>query len=379
MTDALPVIPEPPRQKLERLRRSVLPLAVWTTLAAMSAVVLVDRVRYVQYTGLAHSLETQVSPTVTGRLHAMVVALNDRVSAGDVVALMDDAQVRAMIDTAHANLRRLRAEFTAATTSLAADSGQVVTDLLRLQMDEESRRLDALSLQATVAGDSVEIERLHQDALRVAALSKEGLVSDADRENATLAHEALRSRTERTRVLLVQTEAEWQAAKARREVYERRLPAGRSEQLLLAPLQEAITVEEVRLREVELQRDALVLRSPVAGQVSQVWCGAGQSLRPGDPILTIVASAVSSIIVYVDHAEVRRFAPRVPVLVTTRTLPRAAAESAVVSVGGSVQQLPQRLWPDPRVPAYGSAVVVAASPSLALSAGELVDVKLTRH
>ncbi len=379
MTDVVAVIPEPPRQKLERFRRSVVPIAVWVALAALAAVVLVDRARYVQYTGLAHSLETQVSPTVVGRLGAILVALNDRVSVGDAVASMDDAQVRATIDTAQANLRRLRAEFIAATTSLAADSGQVVTDLLRLQMDEESRHLDTLSLQATVAGDSVDIERLRLEAQRIAALAKEGLVSDADRENATLAHEALRSRTERTRTLLAQTEAEWQAARTRRETYERRLPAGRSEVLLLAPLQEAITVEQVRLREIELQREALVLRSPVAGQVSQVWCGAGQSLRPGDPILTIIASTVSSIIVYVDHAEVRRFAPRVPVLVTTRTLPRAAAESVVVSVGESVQQLPQRLWPDPRVPAYGSAIVVAPSPGLALSPGELVDVTLTRR
>jgi multidrug resistance efflux pump len=178
------------------------------------------------------------------------------------------------------------------------------------------------------------------------------------------------------KVVLAQTESEWAAAKARREAYERRLPAGQGEQILLAPLRETIAVEESRLREIELLRAALVLRSPVVGQVSQVWSSAGQSVRPGDPIVTIVESSVRDIIVYVADSDARRIPQRTPVLVTRRVVPRAASESVVVSVGESVQQLPPRLWRDPRVPDYGRAVVVAPVRELNLTSGELVDVKM---
>jgi multidrug resistance efflux pump len=348
-------------------------------LATVALVALANRTVYVRHTGLAHSLETLVSPTVTSRVQAVLVDLNEKVSPGQAVVLMDDALVRAMLDTAQANVRKLRADLTAATASLAADSGQLATDLLRLQADEESRRLDALTLQATVSGDAIEVERRRLEAQRTAALSREGLAAQADYENARLAHEELKTRTERTREVLTPTEAEWKAARARREEYERRLPAGGGEQMLLAPLREAITVEEVRLREVELQREALVLRSAVAGQVSQVWCGAGQSVRAGDPILTIVESKVRSIIVYVDAAAPSRLAAQAPVTVATRTLPRTVAESVVVTVGESVQLLPQRLWRDPRVPSYGRAVVIAPVPQLPLSSGDLVDVSLARR
>lgn len=375
MPVTLPVIPEPAGQRRERLRRGVLPLVVWAVMALIAAAALVNRGRTASHVGLAHSLETQVSPTVTARVQAILVSMNEDVANQQVVALLDDAPVRALIDTAQANLRKLRADLAAAGASLAVEAGQTVTDLLRLQMDEQSRRLEALSLQATVAGDAIEVERRRLEAQRMAALSKEGLAPQSDFENARLAHEELRTRTERTRELLAQTESEWQSARARRETYERRLPAQGGEHLLLAPLREAISVEEVRLREIELQREALVLRSPVAGQVSQVWCGPGQSVRPGDPILTIVESTIRAIIVYVDDGDAQRFAPRAPVRVATRIAPRTAADSVVVSVGASVQPLPQRLWRDPRVPSYGRAVVVAPVPGLSLAGGELVDVR----
>ncbi len=379
MAEPLPVVPEPPRQRLDRFRRSVLPLLVWLALAAVAAVALADRTAYVRHTGLAQGLETLVSPTITSRVQAVLVGLNDKVSPGQPVVLMDDALVRAMVDTAQANIRKLRADLTAAGASVALDTGQLAADLLRLQMDEEQRRLDALALQAQLSGDAVEVERRRLEAQRIGTLSREGLAAQADSENARLAHEELRTRTEHTRDVLAQAHGQWREARRRREEHERRLPPGGGQQLQLAPLREAITVEEVRLREIELQREALVLRSAVAGQVSQVWCGAGQTVRAGDPILTIVESAVRSIVVYADPDVTSRLAARVPVSVATRRVPRAVADSTVVSVGESVQVLPQRLWRDPRVPAYGRAIVIAPVPRLALSPGDLVDVTPARH
>lgn len=376
MTPSQPPIAEPLAQRIDRLRRGAVPVVVWTVLALVALVALSNRSRYVQYTGLAQSLECPVAPVATGRLHAIVVSLNDRVDAGQALAVMDGAQVDAMIATAHANVRKLRADLAAASASMPADAGRVATDLLRLQMDEDARRLDVLSLNAAVSGDAVEIERRRLETGRLAELARTGLTPRSTYDDARLALEELQTRNEQTRVLLAQTDAEWRAARDRRERYERTLPVGRGAQLLLAPLREAIAVEEARLAEIEVQRASLVLRSPVAGQVSQIWSAAGQVVRPGDPVVTIVESSVRSIVFYDDTEPAPGVRPRTRALVTRRTVPPSAAESAVVSVGESVQQQPSRLWRDPRVPAYGRAVVLAPVPSLPLAPGELVDVKL---
>ncbi len=217
-------------------------------------------------------------------------------------------------------------------------------------MDEDGRRLDALSLRASLEGDTIEGERLSLEAQRQEQLLKQGIGTRAQYDNAKLAKDELLKRVEQTRALLAQTESEWQAARGRRESFERTMPAGRLQQAQLSPLQEAIAVEEAAMQEIEVRRAALVLRSPIAGQVSQVWCTAGQTVKPGDPVLTIVESAVRDIVVFVDETSARKIAPQQRVTIARAVPPAARAESSVVSVGETVQPLPQRFWRDPRDP-----------------------------
>ena len=64
-----------------------------------------------------------------------------------------------------------------------------------------------------------------------------------------------------------------------------------------------------------------------------------------------------------------------PVIVSSRSSGRTVAESVVLRVGPSIQPLPQRLWTDPRFPDYGRAVVIAATPAMNLTPGEIVNIK----
>ena len=63
-------------------------------------------------------------------------------------------------------------------------------------------------------------------------------------------------------------------------------------------------------------------------------------------------------------------------LISSRSHPERVAETQVVRVGPTVQELPQRLWRDPRTPAYGRSVIIAGVQGLELTPGELVNVKL---
>ncbi len=129
------------------------------------------------------------------------------------------------------------------------------------------------------------------------------------------------------------------------------------------------------MTEIELQRQALLLRSPVAGQVSALLCRQGQAVRPGEPILTVTEQTPREIVAYLKEADGETARKSARVLVASRTEAGRVAESLVVRVGPSIQQLPQRLWRNPRIPDYGRPVVIAGVPALDLTPGELVEVR----
>ena len=56
--------------------------------------------------------------------------------------------------------------------------------------------------------------------------------------------------------------------------------------------------------------------------------------------------------------------------------PERVAESVVVRLGPDIEILPERLWRVPSTPEYGRAVVIAAVPTLQLTPGELLNVRL---
>ena len=61
-------------------------------------------------------------------------------------------------------------------------------------------------------------------------------------------------------------------ARSRRHEFESALPELPHEEPFLSPLREAIAVESQRLREIEARREGLILRSPIEGQVGQIFC-----------------------------------------------------------------------------------------------------------
>jgi multidrug resistance efflux pump len=192
---------------------------------------------------------------------------------------------------------------------------------------------------------------------------------------ARLERDELRQSLEDSRLLLVQTEEEYRAARQRRESYEADLPTDDLMESMLAPLRQAIEVETRRLEEIEVARRALVLRSPVDGQVTQILRRRGGSVRPGEPVLVVAEDSVREIVAYLAEDDNRPIEPSTPVIVSSRGVGGTVAESVVLRVGPGVQELPPRLWRNPRVPDYGRAVVIAAAPGTRLTPGEIVNIK----
>jgi HlyD family secretion protein len=372
-------IETPSAQRRQNFKQKTLPLIVWCACAVLAVGMLLSRARRFEYVGVASAPVYEISSRTAATVASVGVGLYDKVGAGDVVVVLDDTQVKAAVETARANVRRLSAELDAAKAGLggAAGAGGLATDLRRFAVDEERQRLDALSIKVTLESDRVELERRKIEVRRAEALRAADLLSDADRDNARLLYEQLKRRNEENETLLQETEDAVRRTQARRVDYEHGGAGPGNEPAAFRPLREGINVEVQRLKEVETQREALVLKSPVAGRVSRILAARGQSIVAGEPILLIEEESVKEIVAYLREGDIRLVAPSSKVRITSVRSGRVA-DSVVIAVGPGLEALPQRLWKNPQMAEYGLGVTIGASPLMALTPGELVSVDFLR-
>jgi multidrug resistance efflux pump len=375
MADAEAPIAIPRAQRIEDLKQKTLPLAVWGVCALVALSMLVARARRFEYVGLANAPIYEDSARAPATLASVSVGLYDRVDAGDVVAVLDDTQVQAAIETAKANVRQLSAQLDAARAGLGSASGPgaLATDMRRFA-DEDRQRLEALALKVTLETDRIELDRRHVALRRAEALRAAKLISEAEYDNTRLLYEEVKRRNEENEVLLKETDETVRRTQARRQDYDRAGGSSGNEPLVFKPLREAINVEIQRLKEIETQREGLILKSPVAGRVSRIRAARGQSVVAGEPILLIEEESVREIVAYLREGDIRPIVPNAKVRVISARSGKVA-DSIVVAVGPGLEALPQRLWQNPQVVEYGLGVTIAASPLMGLTPGELVSVR----
>ncbi|NIM00503.1 MAG: HlyD family efflux transporter periplasmic adaptor subunit [Acidobacteria bacterium] len=376
--DNSPIV-TPQAQRIANFKQRSLPVIVWSVCAVLCVVLLTNRARSYQYIGLAQAPQYEVSATATGTIDSLVVSLFQDVQAGEVVATLDERPVLATIETANATIGKLQADLEAAKAQMLSGSGSgladVNADLRRFQIDEEDRRLAALSLRVVIESDEVERGRLWLDVERNRQLLEDGIIGQAFFDMVKAAHDVVDTRLTKNKILLSQTEEEYRVARERREEYEADLAVIPAAAPQLRPLQEAITIEAARLREIQVQRASLVLRSPVDGRVSSVFGRQGQAVIPGEPVVMISERTVNEIVAYLAEADGLRVQEQQPVRLVSHTRPGVVSDSVVLRVSPGIEILPQRLWRNPQVADYGRAVVIAPQPAMRLTPGETIEVR----
>lgn len=378
MSTPLEPIPTPFPQRMADFKRRRVPLLVWLGAAVIYTFFMVGSGTRYDCVGLALSASHEISAPATGRIESLLVAAYDDVEAGQVLARIDDAEVEARLERSLATIRQLTAELEAARargrSNRSRDQSEMAGDLRQFQTNEEQRRLKVLELRVTVESDEIQEERLALDQSRSGRLLEEGLIGQAEHDSIRLRHEEVARRNEQNTTLLHQLEQEYASARTRRMQFEQGLPELPEQEPELLPLREAIDVESQRLKEIRARRESLTLRSPVAGHVASVVSREGQTVVPGEPILTVAAHGVTEIVAFLSEADDRTVLPASTVKVSSVKRPGSAAESSVIRAAPGLEILPERLWRDPSIPSYGRAVVIAAAPGLTLLPGELIQV-----
>jgi len=114
----------------------------------------------------------------------------------------------------------------------------------------------------------------------------------------------------------------------------------------------------------------MVLRAPAAGRVTTILAREGAVVKPGDPIMVLVADSIQ-VLGYVEEERAPHIAVGDKAVIQTRASTKQLVEGTVIAVAGTVAQMPSRFWPSPSRPRWGREVFIRSDGKL--DPGQAVD------
>jgi HlyD family secretion protein len=226
--------------------------------------------------GYVEATEVRVAAEVGGRLLEVKVAEGDRVTAGDVVARIDTADVELAIRRAEAE----RAQAQAQLALLRAGSRQ--EDIRQASAQLESAQADVRAAQAELEAASADLERF-EGLLRVNAGSVK------QRDDAKTRRDVAQARVR----------AAQERAKAASDAHERVRSGARPQEIDAARARVAAVEAQV----ASLQKNAsdAIVKAPVGGIVTSRLLDTGEMAAPHAPIVVVTDLDHAWANIYVDE------------------------------------------------------------------------------
>ena len=302
-----------------------------TLLAAGTAVSLLAAWRLPPFAGGAETTENAyvrgrtavIAPQVSGYVVEVAVKDYERVAAGQLLVRIDDRIYRARVAQARANL----------DAQLAA--------LANNHQAHASRAAGIAAQQAAAAGAKAQLERAEADMGRVEDLVQDGSVSMRERDQNLAA--------------LRQAQAQILQSQAAIDIAHQDL---RTVDVGKAGLEAQVQAARAQLRLAEIDLENTVIRTPEAGQMSEIGVRLGQYVTNGTQLLSLVPADLW-VIANFKEAQTAHIAPGQPASFTVDALggvrltghverlsPAAGSEFAVLkpdNATGNFVKVPQRI------------------------------------
>jgi membrane fusion protein (multidrug efflux system) len=229
---------------------------------------------------------TAVAPKVSGYIAEVLVGDNEPVTAGQILAKIDDRDYRVALDQARADLEAAKA---AVTTKFAALTAQ------RSVID---------AAQATIAVDQATLTFAEQDDKRYAQLASNGYGSVQNAQQAA-------SRLAAGRAAVARDTASLQNATSQLEVLKAEL----------AQAQATVSRDEALRRQAELNLSYTTILSPVDGVVGNRTLRVGQYVQAGTQLMAVVPLAAAYIVANYKETQLTDVRPGQPVAISVDTFP----------------------------------------------------------
>ena len=233
-----------------------------------------DHTKEIAYTGLVDANQVIVNARIQGRIERLNVDEGQDVKAGDVIAVLDTAELNAQKQAAAATIASLRSQVAASRSTEAGTRGETNSAVQNAQAQIQTAKSELDASQA-------DLVRLQQDDQRIATLAKEGVASQQDRDRSQQA-----VRAQQARVASLQDQIK--AAQAAYEMAIARTNQARTAASTDASTQSQAQSAEAQLEQVEARLGYTRIVSPVNGTISVRVARQGEVINAGEAIVTIV-------------------------------------------------------------------------------------------
>lgn len=375
------LVKRPKRYRPGKLRLHILPIIVWAVTIAGIIMLFRYRVQRFEVIGLAQGRIHLVAASCSGRLTDVPVQLFQQVRQGDRLAVLDmvldNENIKAELDIVQAEIRHLQAQLKPTREQLEADAKNAETDIVatqrRFAIDVENANLRTLELIAIIETDKI--------VLRELALDVEGAKTLGDAEapivlqKAQAEFDTCAKRIMENQNLLDKAQQNLQKAKKRKDEFAVRQPQHPEVDSALEVINKAVEVQRQMIQQLLARRNLLVLESPCDGIISLIERGPGETVQPGEPILTVAETEPSEIVTYAAELQLGSVRNLTKVKLVKFSEPKQIMDSQVVHLGPQIEMMPQRLWRDSNIPQWGRPILIEIPPSMKLIPGEMVGIK----
>lgn len=225
-------------------------------------------------TGTVDANQVIVSPQVQGRIAKLLVDEGTRVKQGDLIAVLDPAELEAQARAAAAVIDSLRSQVAATQATSIATRGSTSSSVANAQAQLESSRAQLLQAEAT-------LQRVESDSRRTVELAKQGVSSDQERVQAEANLKAQQA-------VVASLQQQVTAAQAGLNSAIANTHQASAAQSTVASTRGQLLNSEAQLKEAEVRLGYTKIYAPVSGTVSVRAAREGEYLNPGQPIVTIV-------------------------------------------------------------------------------------------
>ncbi len=362
-----------------RFRTQMLPVLVWLVAIGGVVVLFYNRSQNFEAVGLAKGRVCLITSASDGKLKDVKVQLFETTTRGQVLAVLEDEEFRTEAAVCMAEIDNLKAQLTTMEDTLLTEAKERqmerISTYRRFCVDVETAQKLVLELKTTLETDRAMLASLKQDLEISEELVKQDAISSFEMEKTKYTHDSMANKVKETEKWLIQAQADLKESQQRRDEFAGQQPYNPSVDSALAVLNQQIKVQERMIEHFMSQCQAMVLKSPVDGVVSQIQKGPGETVIAGEPILTVVEQNATDIVAYVNPNLSVKIKERMPVQLVKNGDPVQIANSQVARLGPDVELIPQQLWRDPRAEEWGRAVYIKIPPNLKLVPGEAVGIR----
>lgn len=259
----------------------------------------------VSTTGTLNAVTTVlVGSQLSGQIRELMADFNSDVKAGQVIARLDQDQIKARLAQSQADLEAAKAQV--AQQKAAAE---------RARADVENSRAAIANMRAQVVRSDVALKDAERDDKRKQELLPKGVVTQADADKTRAARDTAKANLAAAQAQLGSAEAQLAASQALARVAEAQI-----DNAIATVAQREAAVTQVK---VDLERSEI--RSPIDGVVVQRAVDVGQTVAASlqAPTIFTIAEDLRRMEVYasVDEADIGRVREGQPVTFTVTAHP----------------------------------------------------------